>query len=164
MTGRPKKKRPDDNDVGYKRPPKSTRFKPGTSGNPKGRPKGSRNFETDLKATLKQPVIIRNGGQFRKVSTQQAALARLREKALGGDARAMDSLIKLARTLDDEGPTEGESTRSKEDQAIIETFIARIRSGAAYLPTPQAEDHKPDPAQPKGGHIKRYRPKGERND
>ena len=35
--------------VGYKRPPVSTRFKPGSSGNPKGRPKGQRNFKTIMR-------------------------------------------------------------------------------------------------------------------
>jgi hypothetical protein len=32
----------DDEKVGYKRPPKATQFKPGKTGNARGRPKGSR--------------------------------------------------------------------------------------------------------------------------
>ncbi len=35
-------------DVGYRKPPKHTRFKPGQSGNPRGRPKGTKNLKTDL--------------------------------------------------------------------------------------------------------------------
>ena len=38
----------DDYEVGYKKPPIHTRFKPGVSGNPKGRPKGTKNLATDL--------------------------------------------------------------------------------------------------------------------
>ena len=34
---------PKQYEVGYGKPPKSTQFKPGRSGNPKGRTKGSRN-------------------------------------------------------------------------------------------------------------------------
>ena len=41
-----------DHDAGYGKPPRHSRFKKGQSGNPKGRPRGSRNFSTDLKATL----------------------------------------------------------------------------------------------------------------
>lgn len=85
----PKKQPPSDYEVGYCRPPKHTRWKPGQSGNPgKGRPKGTRNFKTDLTAVLKQPVQVTRDGAKRKVSTQEAMLLRLREKALNGDARA----------------------------------------------------------------------------
>jgi hypothetical protein len=38
--------------VGYGRPPKHTRFKPGRSGNPKGRPRGSRNLSTEMQKVL----------------------------------------------------------------------------------------------------------------
>ncbi len=86
-----------DYEVGYGKPPKEGRFKKGQSGNPKGRPKGHRNFKTDLLDTLKAPVQLKDKGRPRTVSTQQAALLRLREKALGGDARALDRLIDLAR-------------------------------------------------------------------
>jgi hypothetical protein len=66
--------------VGYRRPPEHRRFKPGQSGNPKGRPKGTRNFKTDLKSTLKIPVNVTRAGKPHHISTQQAVLLRLREK------------------------------------------------------------------------------------
>jgi len=37
-----------DYEVGYGRPPVHARFRPGQSGNPKGRPKGSRNKRTAM--------------------------------------------------------------------------------------------------------------------
>jgi len=51
-----------DDEAGFKRPPKGTRFKPGRSGNPKGRPKGRRNLTTDLAALMKKRIPIRKDG------------------------------------------------------------------------------------------------------
>jgi hypothetical protein len=58
--------------VGYGRPPKHTRFKPGQSGNPRGRKKGVQNFKTDLAEELHETLIITEGGQRRRVSKQRA--------------------------------------------------------------------------------------------
>ena len=63
--------------VGYKKPPQHSRFKPGRSGNPRGRQKGVRNFGSDVKRTLEVPVRLNDQGRARRVSTQEAALLRL---------------------------------------------------------------------------------------
>ena len=55
-------------EVGYGRPPKKTRFKPGQSGNPKGRPSGTRNLETDLREELNEQIpvaLVTAAGRFR---------------------------------------------------------------------------------------------------
>ena len=71
-------------EVGYRRPPKTTRFKPGQSGNPKGRPAKSRNFKSDVKKTLETPIRLVKDGKPQTVSTQEGVLLRLSEKALKG--------------------------------------------------------------------------------
>ena len=53
MTKRTRTKRPPHALVGYKRPPRATQFKPGQSGNPKGRTKGSLNIANVLAQTLR---------------------------------------------------------------------------------------------------------------
>ena len=52
-----------DHDAGYGKPPRHSRFKKGQSGNPKGRPRGSRNFSTDLKATLEELIRVTHHGK-----------------------------------------------------------------------------------------------------
>ena len=49
-----------DCEVGYGRPPKATRFTPGKSGNPRGRPKGSRSVGAILKGVMSQKVRTSN--------------------------------------------------------------------------------------------------------
>ena len=88
--------------VGYGNPPKHTQFRPGQSGNPKGRSKGVRNFTTDVKQTLMMPIRINSGGRARKVTTQKGALMLLREKALKGDSRALDQLLNLSVRFNNE--------------------------------------------------------------
>ena len=51
--------RDDDDRVGYRRPPKHTRFKPGQSGNPKGRPKHAPNLKTEFLEELGDDVTVR---------------------------------------------------------------------------------------------------------
>jgi hypothetical protein len=62
---------------GFKNPPKATRFKPGTSGNPRDRPKGTRNLGTDLTDILKRQVSVRENGKERRISRQAAMLLKL---------------------------------------------------------------------------------------
>ena len=87
----------DDDEAGYGKPPKSGRFKKGQSGNPKGRPKGVKNFQTELCSVLRSKVTVTEAGKPKSVSTVEAALMRLREKALKGDQRALEILLGYAR-------------------------------------------------------------------
>ncbi len=116
----------DDYEVGYGKPPKHTQFKESQSGNPKGRPKGSNNFRTDVKHTLKEPVRLNNGGKRKTVSTQEAALLRLREKALSGDARALDRIIELARIYNDQEIAEAVTKLDQADAEILEAYNERL--------------------------------------
>jgi len=104
--------------VGYRSPPEATRFKPGQSGNPKGRPKGAGNLGSDLAAELGEPITIREGGRERRISKQRALIKSLMAKALKGDVRATAAILALyARVISE--PEEGESTLIGEDELVI---------------------------------------------
>jgi len=100
MTEDPRKAQPDaDYEVGYGRPPRHSRFKPGQSGNPKGRPKGRKNISTILEETFYRPVTLTENGRKSKVPAIEAMLLGLLRKSLDGDLRAFDKLAKLIPML-----------------------------------------------------------------
>ena len=83
--------------VGYGRPPKHTRFKPGQSGNYRGRPKGSRNLQPELCKVLTDPVIVSEGGKRRRVPAINALYRVSMQRALKGDFRAAQFVLKTAK-------------------------------------------------------------------
>jgi hypothetical protein len=104
--------------VGYRKPPQATRFKPGQSGNPKGRPKGSLNLATDLSTELGELITVREGGAARRVSKQRALIKSLMAKALQGDVRATTAVLALyARVITE--PPEDESRSVEEHELLI---------------------------------------------
>jgi hypothetical protein len=84
------------------------------------------NFATDVKRTLKVPVKLNEGGRARKISTQEGVLMRLREKALKGDARALDRFLQLATRFNDEPGPEVAQRLSSDDQAILAAHAQEI--------------------------------------
>jgi hypothetical protein len=128
--------------VGYKRPPQHTRFAPGKSGNPRGRQKGNVNLATDVKRTLTTSVRLKDQGKVKHVSTQQAALMRLKEKALNGDARALDRLLALAQAFNNDVAL-GSSVvdgLADEDQAILDQYVAARTTPTSANPDSESTD------------------------
>ena len=123
------KDRKRDYEVGYRKPPLHSRFKPGQSANPAGRKKGVANFKTDVENTLHLPVQLSEAGKTKRVSTQQAAISRLKQKALNGDGRALDRLLKLASKQSDEAESSGAAGPMEDvDHAILMAFIEEVLS------------------------------------
>jgi hypothetical protein len=82
--------------VGYCSPPEATRFKPGQSGNPSGRRKGSQNFKTLFNKIVGEQVSLREGSDVKKVTKAEAVLRGLVVGALKGDPRNLALLLRLA--------------------------------------------------------------------
>ncbi|HWZ66238.1 MAG TPA: DUF5681 domain-containing protein [Stellaceae bacterium] len=113
-------------DVGYRKPPEATRFKPGTSGNPKGRPKGTFSLATDLSAELGEQITVREGGRPRRISKQRALVKSLMAKALQGDVRATTAVLALyARVITETPEAEGQPIEDDE-LLIIRRFGPRL--------------------------------------
>ena len=92
--------RDSDYQVGYGKPPQHTRFKKGESGNPTGRPKGSKNLTTLLEKELKQRVVVTENGRRRSITKQEAMVKHLVNKAVSGDRALMQLLLEEIRLLE----------------------------------------------------------------
>ena len=109
--------------VGYGRPPQHSRFRPGQSGNPRGRPKGKRNLASQLNDVLAQPVTVTRNGKRMRVTAETAILMRMLEKALVGDLKSSIQLFALRAThLPDAEVAVDHRSMSAEDIAILASF------------------------------------------
>ena len=74
-------------------PPEHTRFRKGTSGNPKGRPRGSKNLSTYIMEAARDQVTATVDGKSRKISKIQATTMQLATKAASGNQAAMGEFL-----------------------------------------------------------------------
>src|SRR5262249_40670441 len=74
--------------VGYGKPPRRTRFRPGRSGNPKGRPKGAEGLKTIVKHVADEKHRVVEQGKVRWRTNLELVLMTVRACALKGDAKA----------------------------------------------------------------------------
>jgi hypothetical protein len=125
---------PDDDNkpyrVGFGKPPKPSQFRKGLSGNPKGRPKGSRNLVTVLERTLKEKVVINENGVRRTVTKLVAAVKQLVNQAASGDLAAMRQLSALAGSAEDEQLARPERQLDQDDQEVMENVLKRLKKYA----------------------------------
>jgi hypothetical protein len=74
-----------DYEVGYGKPPRQTRFSKGQSGNPRGRPRGTKNLKTLLLEILSEQIIATANGRRRKITKAAAIVIQLVNRAATGD-------------------------------------------------------------------------------
>jgi hypothetical protein len=109
--------------VGHRRPPLHSRFKPGRSGNPSGRVKGSKNLKTLFHQILNEEITLREGGEAKKMTKAEAMMRGLIINALKGDSRSMSTMFRLAelsRQFDEPGSAK---------QTITQIVLTGVRAG-----------------------------------
>src|SRR5882672_1928432 len=89
-----------DYEVGYGKPPRDTRFKPGRSGNPRGRPNESKNLSTLLSEALNEPVIVIENGRRRKVAKRQAIITQLVNRSAKADLKATQIVLAMLQDIE----------------------------------------------------------------
>ena len=112
--------------VGKGSTPEYTRWPKGTSGNPKGRPKGKVSFKADLVSELSETIQITEGGKAKRISKQRALLKALTTSGIKGDVRAAQLMIKWAAVMVETGESVGPLPPiTAEDRKILQRFLER---------------------------------------
>src|SRR5215472_9830789 len=115
-----------DYEVGYGKPPRNTQFKKGQSGNPRGRPSGSKNLATLVSVALNEPVIVVENGGRRKITKREAIIKQLVNRSTKADWRAIKILLDIVREIEGRvEPEAAESSFSAADEKVIAQIKAR---------------------------------------
>jgi hypothetical protein len=114
--------------TGYRKPPKHTQFKKGTSGNPTGKAKGTLNIATVLENTLRQTVVVVDGSEKKRMSKLEAAVKQLVDKAIQGDMYAWRLLSVLAQAVSDSANPPAIADLDQADQRMLQTIVSRFAS------------------------------------
>jgi hypothetical protein len=115
-----------DYDVGYGKPPRNTQFKKGQSGNPRGRPSGSKNLATLVSEALNEPVVVVENGGRRKITKREAIIKQLVNRSTKADWRAIKILLDIVREIEGRvEPEAAQSSFSAADEKVIEQIKAR---------------------------------------
>jgi len=116
--------------VGYRQPPLATRFRPGTSGNPRGRPKGARKLATVLAAALAERVVVAENGRRKRITKLEAAVKQLVNRAASGEARSLTLLLALVQASEAKPLPTGSEAPSADDALVLREITRRLKGDA----------------------------------
>jgi hypothetical protein len=136
--------------VGYKKPPLHTQFKPGMSGNAKGRPKGAKNFATVIEEELRAPIEVTENGKRKRISKREAIAKQTVNRAAAGDPKATSTLLNEARFQENQNqlPILYVPVLGQEDQMVMKNILQRIRQSEPSDLDPVSPPHPPSEDKP----------------
>lgn len=117
--------------VGYGRPPVSSRWKRGQSGNPKGRKKSAKTVAQSIEETLARRLTIEENGRPVTLTLQEIVLRKLAYAAARGDMNAIKTLFALKDRFHDSSETKLDPAElDPNDQAIIAGYLEKLKGSA----------------------------------
>lgn len=134
----------DEEAVGYRNPPRHSRFKQGQSGNPNGRPKGSKNIATIVREVLAEEISVGQRGIETKLPKREVIVRKQVEKALRGDQRAAEYVLKLDMDIDTIEALREAADKSRELSPSLRDVFK------AFLERETAEVKRPDESSDEG--------------
>ena len=120
---------PKERKVGYKNPPVESRFKPGQSGNPSGRPKKKLTPMEAFFAELDKPIVVKEGGKKRRMTREQALLMKTYSDAMAGDPSSRRIVYSIIERRSTSAAAAVPVDLSADDEAILQAFLAQHRGG-----------------------------------
>ena len=135
-----------DETIGYKKPPRATRFKPGISGNPSGRPKKPVSIASELFDELGELTSSRDHGREIEITKARAIVKEVIRLAVAGDLRAATTILSFTRSQADTAERSDDPTHS--DLGVIDNFVDRELRRRAANNSSKADcnpDHKDKP-------------------
>ena len=118
---------------GYGNPPEHSQFKPGQSGNPKGRPKGSRSLRKIWETVSNEKITLSENGETSKITKREAFVRRLFQKAIDGNPQAISKALEIDQKFEIVeqivGRMHDPDALDAEDRAEIEAYMAERRLG-----------------------------------
>ena len=114
-----------DYECGYMKPPKSGQFKPGQSGNPKGRPSGSKNIYKLLDDIVNEKIQMKKNGKPVRISKKQAILFQAVNKAVQGDLKAFQTLLPVMTEADHKNEELAKAANAirQDDMEILKQYL-----------------------------------------
>lgn len=123
----------EDYEVGYRKPPKHSRFKPGVSPNPSGRPKRSPTFLEEFQAELNTRVEVQENGRRRRLTKRRLITKQVVNGAVKGDRACLRMAQTVMAILDERAVSAVDKMTSKEraavDKAIMQSLAATFAAG-----------------------------------
>ncbi len=115
--------------VGFAKPPQHMQFRKGASGNPKGRPTGSKSMASILTKVGRERVKVTVNGKTRSITKHEAYIMQLSNRAANGDLKAGRDLMTALR-LFPESPElmEVPSVPTERDEVVLKNLFDRLRS------------------------------------
>lgn len=116
--------------IGYGKPPAQNQFKKGQSGNPKGRPRGSRNLSTIMERVLNEKVTFKVNGSPRRITKREAAVKQLANKSAGGDLKSIQLLLNylMPREKSADASDSRSETFDAADAEVMKGILEQISS------------------------------------
>ncbi len=117
--------------IGHGNPPRHSQFKKGQSGNPRGRPKGRKDFATMVDEALYARIRVRDQGRHKTLTMLEAILLRIRKGALEGDPKCIDRIFRLMPLIQKPQRDDNENASTPldpdMDKQILEEFLIMAR-------------------------------------